>query len=140
MQNYSNSLWLHVAKIYRVIGVLAETVVWPILFLINMFTALKGSQFYFYIQSFKLQALCCDCTGQFVSDLVGNPNCWFSHAQVQIYSSFVVISSRKMLFFFLLGYLYGLTGSYSYSFIFSGKTHYENMSIKYTEIFQAAIK
>ena len=107
MQNYSNSLWLHVAKTYRVIEVLAETVVWPILFLINMFTALKGSQFYIYIQSFKLLALCCDCTGQFVSDLVGNPNCWFSHSQVQIYYSFVVINSRtfvvinsrKVLFF-----------------------------------------
>ena len=28
-------------------------------------------------QSFKLLALCCDCTAWFVSDLVGNPNCWF---------------------------------------------------------------
>ena len=23
----------------------------------------------------------CGCTARFVSDLVGNPNCWFSHAQ-----------------------------------------------------------
>ena len=29
----------------------AETVVWPIPFLINMFTALKGSQFFFFISS-----------------------------------------------------------------------------------------
>ena len=26
----------------------------------------------------------CDCTGRFVSDLVGIPNCWFSHAQAHI--------------------------------------------------------
>ena len=35
-----------------------------------------------YIQSFNILALCCDCTAWFVSDLVGNPKCWFSHAQV----------------------------------------------------------
>ena len=34
-----------------------------------------------YIQSFRLLALFCNCTAWFVSDLVGNPNCWFSHAQ-----------------------------------------------------------
>ena len=36
------------------------------------------------IQSFKLLALFCDCTAWFVSHLVGNPSCWFSHAQAQI--------------------------------------------------------
>ena len=36
-----------------------------------------------YIQSFKLLALCCDCTAWFVSVLFGNPNCWFSHAQAR---------------------------------------------------------
>ena len=30
-------------------GFEAKTVVWPIPFLINMFTALQGSQFYFYL-------------------------------------------------------------------------------------------
>ena len=34
--------------------------------------------FFAYNQNFKLLACFCDCTGQFVSDLVGNPNCWFS--------------------------------------------------------------
>ena len=33
-----------------------------------------------YIQSFKHLAFFCDNTDRFVSDLVGNPNCWFSHA------------------------------------------------------------
>ena len=42
MQNYSNPLWLHVAKSAG----LAETAVWPIPFLINMFAALKGSQLF----------------------------------------------------------------------------------------------
>ena len=49
MQNYSYSLWLHVANSYRVIEEafkVAETAVWPITFLIYMVTALKGSQFY----------------------------------------------------------------------------------------------
>ena len=36
------------------------------------------------IQNFKLLACFCDCTGLFASDLVGNPGCWFSHAQVHI--------------------------------------------------------
>ena len=36
------------------------------------------------IFSFKLLALCCDHTALIVSDLVGNPNCWFSHAQAHI--------------------------------------------------------
>ena len=36
---------------------------------------------------FSLQHLArfCDCTVWFVSDLVGNPNCWFSHAKAQLY-------------------------------------------------------
>ena len=44
MQNYNNSLWLHVAK-FRVTeeASVAETAVWPITFLVDMFTALKGS-------------------------------------------------------------------------------------------------
>ena len=32
-------------------------------------------------QNFQLLAIFCDCTAWFVSDLVGSPNCWFSHAQ-----------------------------------------------------------
>ena len=36
------------------------------------------------MQSFKLLALCYDCTAWFVSYLVGNSNCWFSYAQAQI--------------------------------------------------------
>ena len=34
-----------------------------------------------FIRNFKILAIFCDCTGWFVLDLVGNPNCWFSHAQ-----------------------------------------------------------
>ena len=34
-------------------------------------------------QSFKLVAFFCDSTDRSVSDLVGNPNCWFSHKMAQ---------------------------------------------------------
>ena len=37
-----------------------------------------------YIRNFKLLACFCDCTGQFVSDLVGNPEDWFSRVAAQI--------------------------------------------------------
>ena len=43
MQNYFNSLWLHVAKS---IESLERLKIWPMSFLINMLTALKGFQFY----------------------------------------------------------------------------------------------
>ena len=33
---------------------------------------------------FKFLACFCNCTSRLVSDLVGNPNCWFCHAQAQI--------------------------------------------------------
>ena len=36
------------------------------------------------MRNFKLLAIFCDCTAQFVSDLVGNPNCSFCHAQAHI--------------------------------------------------------
>ena len=36
------------------------------------------------IQNFKLLACFSDCTGWFVSDLVGNSNCWFSHTVAQM--------------------------------------------------------
>ena len=36
-------------------------------------------QFLFFLNR-KVQALFCACTARFVSDLVGNSNCWFSHA------------------------------------------------------------
>ena len=42
-----------------------------------------------FIRNFKLLAIFCDCTGRFVSDLVGNPNCWFSDAQAHMFSSYV---------------------------------------------------
>ena len=34
---------------------------------------------------FKLLAFFCDSTGWFVSDLVGNLDCWFSHGKAQIW-------------------------------------------------------
>ena len=37
----------------------------------------------FQIQTFKLIAILCDCTGLFVSDLFGNPDCWFSNDATQ---------------------------------------------------------
>ena len=37
-----------------------------------------------YIQNFKHLAFSCDCTGWFVSDLVGNPEDQFSRVMVQI--------------------------------------------------------
>ena len=48
LHNYIISLWLHFAKFK---GSLKRTAVWPIPFLINMLTALKGSQFYFYLSN-----------------------------------------------------------------------------------------
>ena len=35
-------------------------------------------------QKFKLLALFCECTDHFVSDLVGNINCWLSRAKAHI--------------------------------------------------------
>ena len=43
-------------------------------------------QSYYYFRTFKLIAYFCDRKGQFVSDLVGNPNCWFSHAKAHFRS------------------------------------------------------
>ena len=40
--------------------------------------ATRGVLFIFYLYP-KFLALCCDCTVWFVSDLVGNSNCRFSH-------------------------------------------------------------
>ena len=37
-----------------------------------------------YIPNFKLLACFCDCTGQFVSDLVGNPEDRFSRVAAQL--------------------------------------------------------
>ena len=43
------------------------------------------SQSLFYVnRTFKPIAYLCDCKGRFVSELVGNPNCWFSHVKAQI--------------------------------------------------------
>ena len=39
-----------------------------------------------YIRNFQILGHFFDCTGQFVSDLVGNPNSWFSHAKAQLIS------------------------------------------------------
>ena len=50
MQNYNNPLWLLVAKITDE-ALIAETAVWPILFLIDMLTALKESQFLFLFRT-----------------------------------------------------------------------------------------
>ena len=41
----------------------------------------------FISKGFKLLALRCDCTAWFVSDLVGNTNCWFSHSQASYYDA-----------------------------------------------------
>ena len=49
---------------------------------------------------FKLLAFFCDCTAWFVSDLVENPNCWFSHAQAHIEFSQTICS--KILDAFLI--------------------------------------
>ena len=42
-----------------------------------------------YIQNFKLLACICECTGRFVSDLVRNPENWFSHVMAQMSISFL---------------------------------------------------
>ena len=36
--------------------------------------------------NYKLLAICCCCPAQFVSDLVGNQNCWFCHEAALIMS------------------------------------------------------
>ena len=48
----------------------------------------------------KLQACFCDFMGWFVSDLVGNPNCWFSHAKAHIsmYLYERLLTSHKLAF------------------------------------------
>ena len=52
---FSNSLWLHFAKSKgSEEALVAETMVWPTPFLINMLTALKGSLFYFYLLLLQL--------------------------------------------------------------------------------------
>ena len=40
----------------------------------------------------------CDCTARFVWDLVGIPNCWFSHAQAHLikYTLFLLIDNCAM--------------------------------------------
>ena len=37
-----------------------------------------------FIQNFKNLACFCECTGWFVSGLVGTPKCWFCHTQAHI--------------------------------------------------------
>ena len=65
-------------------------------------------QFLLYL-SLKFQDIdfCCDCTGRFVSDLVGNPNCWFlriwahffsNSFQDDIYSLFFVNNNWYLFF------------------------------------------
>ena len=43
----------------------------------------------------------CDCTGWFVLDLVRTPNCWFSHAKVQMVSTLLYFSKMEDCTFFL---------------------------------------
>ena len=40
----------------------------------------------------------CDCTARFVSDLVRNPNCWFSHAQAQMLVLQLATWSKSVIF------------------------------------------
>ena len=47
-----------------------------------------------YIQSSKLLACFCDCTGWFISDLVGDPNCWFSHTKAHLISLKMIIDNE----------------------------------------------
>ena len=56
MQNFSNSLWLHVAKSKGVTAetLIVETEVWPMPFLINMFAALKGFKIIEIIEAFLI--------------------------------------------------------------------------------------
>ena len=44
----------------------------------------------------KSQISCfCDCTGWFASVLLGNPNCWFSHATAHIISTCTIFSKES---------------------------------------------
>ena len=38
-------------------------------------------------KNFQPLTIFCDCTGQFVSDLVGTPNCCFSRAKAEMFIS-----------------------------------------------------
>ena len=53
------------------------------------------------IQNFKPLAIFCACTARFVSDLVRNPNCWFSHAQAHLSTS--KIMSRCYMYLHFMG-------------------------------------
>ena len=45
----------------------------------------------------KSKIIFCDCTARFVSDLVRNPNCWFSHAQAQIINVFLCFVDLRIM-------------------------------------------
>ena len=45
---------------------------------------------------FKILGFFCDCTGWFVLDLVGIPNCWFSHAQAHMYGIFFLFHYENL--------------------------------------------
>ena len=66
------------------------------------------------IQNFTPLAILCGCTALFVSDLVGNPDCWFCHkaAQMSIKSkaqiSFAVTTKLISAFVFAIRKEYSL--------------------------------
>ena len=79
LQNCSNSLWLLVAK---EVALVAETAVWPIPVLINIFTAIKGSQFYFYFTCFVYR-----CFGHFLNGSTLYPSLSLFHILVKLRSN-----------------------------------------------------
>ena len=53
----------------------------------------------------------CDCTDWFVLDLVGNPNCWVSHAQAHFFGS-KWIQNKINIIFAALYFLFHITTYY----------------------------
>ena len=65
--------------------------------LISAFVFAAGIvKFIFYLYpNFKLLACFCDRTGRFVSDMVGAPNCGFSHSQAQLKSEDLLLMGKE---------------------------------------------
>ena len=79
--------FLHYAKTKTQISfAVAAKLITAFVFAIWIVQCLLGSTTYMQIRNFKPLAISCGCTAPLVSDLVGNPEDWFSHNEAQIVS------------------------------------------------------
>ena len=73
---------------------------------------------------FKILGFFCDCTSWFVLDLVGIPNCWFSHAQAQFIASDTIkkTSPCNIQSFLRLSKIKTFSGNLFYTFLILAQT------------------